>query len=81
MGVGINVNSDPEDYAELNREITTLKAILGREVDREKLLKALIGSLERAVKQFAAFGITPWVNAWRKMDKFIGARARLSSWT
>lgn len=73
MGVGINVNSDPEDYAELNRDVTTLKAILGHEVDRERLLKALIGSLERAVKQFTAFGITPWVNAWRKMDKFIGA--------
>lgn len=73
MGVGINVNSDPEEYQSLGRDVTTLKAILGREVNRELLLKALIGSLERAIKQFKAFGISPWVNAWRKMDKFIGA--------
>lgn len=77
MGVGINVNSDPEEYADLNRDITSLKAILGREVDREMLLKALIGSLERAIKQFTAFGITPWVEAWRKMDKFIGAQGTI----
>lgn len=77
MGVGLNVNSDPEEYADLNRDITSLKAILGREIDREKLLKALIGNLERAVKQFTAFGITPWVEAWRKMDKFIGAQGTI----
>lgn len=77
MGVGINVNSDPEEYAFLGREATTLKAIYGKEIDREHLLKTLIGSLERAIRQFRAFGITPWVNAWRKMDKFIGAHGTI----
>ena len=30
MGVGINVNSDPADYAHLGRAVTTLKDICGR---------------------------------------------------
>ena len=77
MGVGINVNSDPEDYAHLNRAVTTLKAIVGRPINREKLLQRLIGSLERAIGQFKAFGISPWVAAWRKMDQFIGARGTI----
>lgn len=77
MGVGLNVNSEPIEYASLNRDVTTLKAILGREVDRENLLKALIAGLERATLQFKAFGIAPWVNAWRKMDKFLGARGTI----
>ena len=77
MGVGINVNSDPEDYAHLNREVTTLKAIAGRSINREVLLKMLIGNLERAVGQFKAFGIRPWVEAWKRMDKFIGARGTI----
>lgn len=74
MGVGINVNSEPEDYKNLNRDVTTLKAITNKVINREKLLQALISSLERALGQFKAFGISPWVNAWRQMDKFIGSR-------
>ena len=77
MGVGINVNSDPEDYAHIGRAVTTLKAIVGRPINREKLLQALIGNLERAIGQFKSFGISPWISAWRKMDKFIGARGTI----
>lgn len=74
MGVGINVNSEPEDYKNLNRDVTTLKVITNKVINREKLLQALISSLERALGQFKAFGISPWVNAWRQMDKFLGSR-------
>jgi BirA family biotin operon repressor/biotin-[acetyl-CoA-carboxylase] ligase len=73
MGVGINVNSSPLDYANLGRAVTTLKDICGQKLNREKLLQMLVASLERAMGQFRAFGIRPWVNAWRKMDQFIGA--------
>ena len=77
MGVGINVNSNPEDYAHIGRAVSTLKAIVDRPINREKLLQQLIGSLERAIGQFRAFGILPWVKAWRKMDQFIGARGTI----
>lgn len=75
LGVGINVNSDAKDFEFLERDVTTLKEILGKPLNRELLLRGLIGALERALGQFHQFGITPWVNAWRKMDKFIGAKA------
>ena len=77
MGVGINVNSSPLDYAQLGRAVTTLKDICGQKLNREKLLQMLIASLERAIGQFRAFGIHPWVAAWRKMDQFIGARGTI----
>ena len=77
MGVGINVNSSALDYAHLGRAVTTLKDICGERINREKLLQALIGNLERAIGQFRAFGIRPWVSAWRKMDQFIGARGTI----
>ena len=77
MGVGINVNSDASDYISIGRPVTTLKEIAGREINREKLLQMLIACLERALGQFRAFGITPWVAAWRKMDQFIGARGTI----
>lgn len=77
MGVGINANSDPADYAHLGRSVTTLKEICGQAVNREKLLQILIANLERAIGQFRAFGIRPWVAAWKKMDQFIGARGTI----
>lgn len=77
MGVGINVNSSPLDYAHLGRAVTTLKDICGQKINREKLLQMLIGNLERAIGQFRVFGIRPWVNNWRKMDQFIGARGTI----
>ena len=77
MGVGINVNSSPLDYAHLGRAVTTLKDITGRPINREKLLQMLIANLERAIGQFRAFGIRPWVAAWKRMDQFIGARGTI----
>lgn len=77
MGVGINVNSDPADYAHLGRAVTTLKSICGQNINREKLLQMLVANLERAIGQFKAFGIRPWVAAWRKMDHFIGTRGTI----
>ena len=77
MGVGINVNSDASDYEHLGRAVTTLKDICGQAVNREKLLQLLIANLERAIGQFRAFGIRPWVAAWKKMDQFIGARGTI----
>ena len=77
MGVGINVNSSASDYADIGRAITTLKDICGQNVNREKLLQLLVANLERAIGQFRAFGIRPWVEAWRKMDQFIGARGTI----
>lgn len=77
MGVGINVNGNASDYAFLNRSVTTLKEIIGCKINREKLLQALVASLERAIGQFKAFGLSPWVEAWRKMDQFIGARGTI----
>ena len=77
MGVGINVNSDSVNYAHLNRAVTTLKDICGQRINREKLLQMLIANLERAIGQFRAFGIRPWVAAWKRMDQFIGARGTI----
>lgn len=77
MGVGINVNSNPLDYAYLGRAVTTLKDICGQDINRERLLQMLIANLERAIGQFRAFGIRPWVAAWKRMDQFIGARGTI----
>lgn len=77
MGVGINVNSDPADYAHLGRAVTTLKDICGQSINREKLLQMLMANLERAIGQFKAFGIRPWVAAWRKIDQFIGTQGTI----
>ncbi|MBI2981240.1 MAG: biotin--[acetyl-CoA-carboxylase] ligase [Deltaproteobacteria bacterium] len=43
VGIGINVNTDPEDFSpEVRETATSLKTVFGREFDREEILERLI---------------------------------------
>ena len=77
LGIGININSTKADYADIEREIITLSEICNKQINRERLLQTILWNLERALGQFKAFGIRPFVSAWRKMDKFIGCRGTI----
>lgn len=77
VGIGINVNSLPEDYKNIPRPITTLRKIFGEKINREELLRQIILALGEALKKLRAEGIRPWMEDWRRMDKFIGNTARI----
>lgn len=77
LGIGLNINSNQKDLENIPRETTSLSLLLGHTIDREALLQQLIFDLENAFETFRNEGSAPWVNAWRKMDRFIGERARL----
>jgi BirA family transcriptional regulator, biotin operon repressor / biotin---[acetyl-CoA-carboxylase] ligase len=47
VGSGINVNFDPRDHAEIRDIATSLKAELGRDIDRESLLAAYLAHFEQ----------------------------------
>ena len=77
VGIGINVNSLPEDYKDIPRPITTLREIFGKEIDREELLRQIVSALGVAIERLRTEGIRPWMEDWRRMDKFIGCKARI----
>lgn len=77
LGIGLNVNVSAEDLAGVGRPATSLSILLGRELDRERLMQKIVDALGRALELFEERGMEPWLEAWRRMDQFIGARARI----
>ena len=76
-GIGIDVNATEEDLAEIDRPVTSLRIILGKPLNREVLLQAIVQKLEESIAIAKVQGVAPWITEWRKMDQFIGHSARM----
>lgn len=77
VGIGIDVNADEVDFQSIERPVTSLKICLGKKLNREILLRQIVESLKNAFEITLRCGITPWIEEWRKMDKFLGHPAKI----
>jgi len=77
LGIGININSTPEDFAGLDRLAASLAIALGHDLNREEFLRLYIHKLSKAFSHFASHGIAPWLSEWRSMLNFVGSQARV----
>jgi BirA family transcriptional regulator, biotin operon repressor / biotin---[acetyl-CoA-carboxylase] ligase len=67
LGIGVNVNNDvPLETA------TTMRAELGREVDRVKFTQSLLETLEEDYLTFRSEGFTPILWSWRRYSDTLG---------
>ena len=73
LGIGINVNQK-EFPADLAARATSLTLELDRPLDRETLLEALLGSLERWYARYLTDGFAPVRAAWREASASLGQR-------
>ncbi len=64
VGSGINVNFDPGDHEEIRDIATSLKAELGRDVDREALLASYLAHFEQIYGEAQSGG--PIRDRWRE---------------
>lgn len=74
LGVGMNANLDPEELEVPDREVTTLRAELGRDVDMLHLLGLLLSNLEAELNRIEDFGAV--LDDWRALDCTLGRRVR-----
>jgi len=72
-GVGINVNHTVFP-AELGGIATSLRAATGRAVEREELLTAALGALDRWMAAIAARGIEPVIEAFAAASSYVLGR-------
>lgn len=77
LGIGLNVNTQPEHFAGLDRLATSLKAIKGIHWNREALLQAFVDRFLKALELFRETGPAPWIEKWRRMDCFLGHQAKV----
>lgn len=75
LGVGMNANLDPEELEVPDREVTTLRSELGRDVDLLRLLGILLSNLETELARIEAFG--PVLEDWRALNCTLGERVRV----
>ena len=75
LGVGMNANLDPEDLGIRDREVTTIRSELGRDVDLLDLLRALLSNLDAELARIEDFRAV--LEDWRNLNCTLGERVRV----
>jgi BirA family transcriptional regulator, biotin operon repressor / biotin---[acetyl-CoA-carboxylase] ligase len=75
LGVGMNANLDPAELGVQNREVTTIRAELGRDVALLELLRALLSSLDAELGRIKDFGAV--LEDWRNLNCTLGEKVRV----
>jgi BirA family biotin operon repressor/biotin-[acetyl-CoA-carboxylase] ligase len=75
LGVGMNANLDPAELGVQNREVTTIRAELGRDVDLLELLRALLSSLDAELGRIEDFAAV--LEDWRNLNCTLGEKVRV----
>jgi BirA family biotin operon repressor/biotin-[acetyl-CoA-carboxylase] ligase len=74
VGVGINVNLDPDDFEEISGIATSLKAAIGAPVAREEVLASFCNHFESLYEEALSGSLRPF-EAWR--DRLVTLNRRV----
>ena len=75
LGIGMNANLDPADLGVTDREVTTIRHELGRDVDLRLLLRAVLSNLDAALGRLEDFETV--LDEWRNLNCTLGERVRV----
>ena len=75
LGVGMNANLDPAELGVPDREVTTIRSELSRDVDPPDLLRALLSNLDAELGQIEDFGGV--LEDWRSLNCTLGQKVRV----
>ena len=75
LGVGMNANLDAADLGVSDREVTTIRSELCRDVDPLYLLRALISNLDVELGRIEDFGAV--LDEWRSLNCTLGENVRV----
>lgn len=77
LGIGMNVNQDPEDFPEELQSIaTSLKIITGKPIDRAQLIAKIFSFLEVYTTMYEKHGFGPIKLLWEGYSNTTGKRIR-----
>lgn len=77
LSFGLNVNSIPKDFINLDRKATSLSICTQQNINREELITLIIKQLFINISKLNHAGIIPFIKHWKSMDNFIGTKAKL----
>jgi BirA family biotin operon repressor/biotin-[acetyl-CoA-carboxylase] ligase len=76
-GVGLNVHMPAHAGGDIGQPWADVQTALGRPVSRNALAALVVGHLLRAVDQYQAAGLAPFIEQWRQYDIMPGKTAVL----
>jgi len=80
VGIGVNANIDLQSLPKPLRGLTTsLKKELGRRIEREKFLSALLNEIERYYNAFAKEKFSSILKEWRSLCSHLGSSVKVTS--
>jgi BirA family biotin operon repressor/biotin-[acetyl-CoA-carboxylase] ligase len=75
LGVGMNADLDPADLGVPDREVTTIRSELGRDVDLLELLHSLLSNLDDELGRMEDFSAV--LEDWRNLNCTLGEKVRV----
>lgn len=80
VGVGVNLRLSPRRAAAIDQPWTDLATVLGRgRCDRHAVVVALIEALSAALDRYGAFGLSPFLPDWHRLDSYRGEAVELQA--
>lgn len=68
IGIGVNLWLSPRVRAALDRPVTDLATLAGRELDRQRVSACIIDHVLRLLRDYEAEGFSAWQQAWMARD-------------
>jgi BirA family transcriptional regulator, biotin operon repressor / biotin---[acetyl-CoA-carboxylase] ligase len=75
LGVGMNANLDPAELRVPDREVTTIRSELDRDVDVLELLRVVLSNLDAELGRIEDFGAV--LEDWRNLNCTLGEKVRV----
>ena len=79
LGIGLNVNTEKPDFAELGSPATSMFIETGKIWDRDVLLQKFLEKFKVNFELLCQNGLLPFIEEWRKMGCFVGHKARVAN--
>lgn len=77
IGLGLNVNMTESEGDSIQRDWISLSRILGRDIDRNPLVAAIINELRWYLQQWSVVGFSEFLPEWRQYDALQGLKITL----
>jgi BirA family transcriptional regulator, biotin operon repressor / biotin---[acetyl-CoA-carboxylase] ligase len=77
LGIGLNVNTEKSDFANLDRLATSVYIETGKIFDKNAILQEFLSKFKANFETLQEKGLEPFIEEWKKMGCFIGHKAKI----
>lgn len=74
LGIGLNVNADPEFLKQIDQRATSMRAASGKSFDREAILQEFLEAWEKQYAAFQSSGFAFFMDEWKNLSNVEGRR-------